>query len=509
MSHWDDPMGDGKLKKKTVIVLNCGEGWPSPMTLFKNIYSTILLIFATTIIIGLIFTGKTSLADSTSPVLAFFLLWIAVLWLSMVEGGQASLVGLAPIKSEMFKDSHPRSFMSCKVCHTGDNLERYLMGRQFMVLALVFVINMCGAPLAEATLWGFPDWIVEVFLVTGWAMILFTCMLGQLNTQANACHYMLDYINSYFAVFTFWVAMAIEFSGLLHSSYLIQVLVAAAAGKKVESFEAERTQLQQAFFWFRVYMSLTLLCFFLAVTIEALYNGQTTMWSGVPHTVALILFIILMSIVGLLEGMQIAFFAVAKLPENERGEGKFAKWTCELLFKNGNANLPKFMVGRQLCVVSCFFVIARVTTLDIGEDDPNIFGVTDGLQGFFNTGLHAAVITTIVASISWQLVASAFPIQVLQFPLTYILLVWCLFLEATGLCNGAYVIAWVHRTCKGWKKDEAYIGTAEDRARKGLQGGVRSMDTLGKVRKSETGDTKTGGHDEFTADKDFAGDDQA
>jgi hypothetical protein len=28
----------------------------------------------------------------------------------------------------------------------GDGLDRYLMGRQFMVLLIVFVINMSGAP---------------------------------------------------------------------------------------------------------------------------------------------------------------------------------------------------------------------------------------------------------------------------------------------------------------------------------------------------------------------------
>jgi len=473
---------------------------PYPLTIFKNAYSMLLLLFSITIIIGLIFSEETSISADVSPWLAFFLLWAAVLWLSMVEGGQASLVGLAPVKAEIFKESHPKSYMCCSVCHEGDNLERYLMGRQFMVLALVFVINKCGAPLADAELWGLPQWIIEIFLVTGWAMILFTCMVGQLNTQANACHYMLDYINNWFAVFTFWVALGIEFSGLLHSSYLIQILVATAAGKNVESYEEPKTPLQQGFFWFRVYMSVAILAFCFAVTFEALFNDQTTMWGGVPHVIALILFFLLMSIVGLLEGMQIAFFAVAKLSPEDRGSSKFAQWTCSHLFKGEGNNLPAFMVGRQLCVVSCFFIIARVTTLDIAEGEKNVFGVSNGLQEFFNTGLHGAIITTIVASIAWQLVASAFPIQILNFPGTYILLRWCLFLEATGLCNGAYVIAWIHRTTKGWKKDEEYIGTAEERIANGSNRGLRQMDTAGKSSPR----TSKGKHDyidEFTADK--------
>jgi hypothetical protein len=57
------------------------------------------------------------------------------------------------------------------------------------------------------------------------------------------------------------------------------------------------------------------------------------MWEGVPEWAAVIVFFILMSVVGLLEGMQIAFFAVAKIPASERGDSVFAKKTCELLFR--------------------------------------------------------------------------------------------------------------------------------------------------------------------------------
>jgi hypothetical protein len=53
----------------------------------------------------LIFTDQTTLARDVHPGLAFCTLWISVLWLTMVEGSQGSLVGLAPV--ELFKDTHP------------------------------------------------------------------------------------------------------------------------------------------------------------------------------------------------------------------------------------------------------------------------------------------------------------------------------------------------------------------------------------------------------------------
>uniref|UniRef100_A0A7S2H182 Silicon transporter n=1 Tax=Helicotheca tamesis TaxID=374047 RepID=A0A7S2H182_9STRA len=436
----------------------------------KNIYSSCLLIFSIVIVMGLIFTEQTKLSNDVHPALAFFVLWGLVIWLGMVEGGQASLVGLAPINFDLYKDSHPITYISTKVCHVGDNLDRYLMGRQFMVIFIAFCINMAGAPLKDSELWGLPKWIIDIFLVTGFAMILLTAMIGQLATQVNASHCMLDYINSYFGVFTFYTAMAIEFSGLMHVSYFIQMVVGYAAGKPIESNEPPKTGLQLAFFWLRVVVSAASLCFCLAVTLEALFNGQTTMWEGVPNAVAVILFFLLMSVVGLLEGMQIAFFAVAKLKKSERGSAPFAMRTCELLFRGSGHNLPGFMIGRQLCVVSCFFIIARVTSLDVNVGvDKNVFGVSDAAQEFFNTGLLGAVITTILGSISWQLVASAFPLAFLSNPLVYVFLRICLFLEATGICSGAWVLAAIHKKIAGFQRDEVYIGTAEERAAKNME----------------------------------------
>merc|ERR1711997_1027741 len=120
-----------------------------------------------------------------------------------------------------------------------------------------------------------------------------------------------------------------------------------------------------------------------------------------------------------------------------------------------------------LCVVSCMFFVARVTSVRLAEGDPNVFGISDGFQSFLGLGFLGALITTILGSISWQLVASAFPIAFLNNPVTYILLRWCLFLEATGICQGAWVIAAIHKKIAGFQKDEVYIGPAESREKMG------------------------------------------
>lgn len=135
---------------------------------------------------------------------------------------------------------------------------------------------------------------------------------------------MLDYINNYFALTTFWVAMAIEYSGLLHASYVMQMIVSVFSGEPIESHEEPRNSQQTIFFWLRCLLSVSVLIFCFAVTLEALFNGKTTMWDSVPPLVAVIIFFFLLSVVGMLEGMQIEFFAVVKLPASERDDAYFA-----------------------------------------------------------------------------------------------------------------------------------------------------------------------------------------
>merc|ERR1712087_956619 len=224
------------------------------------------------------------------------------------------------------------------------------------------------------------------------------------------------------------------------------------------------------FYWLRVLFSFGLLAFSLTVTMAALFEGKTTMWDSVPKVVAIILFFGLMSVIGMLEGMQIAFFYVAKLTDEERGSNMWARWTCDILYKKRNGlNLPGFMIGRQLCVVSCFFIVARVTTQNVGEEDDNVLGLPDPVQNFLNFGFQGALITTILGSITWQLVAGAFPVAFLSTPFTYILLRICLFFEWTGICSGAWVLAGIHKSIAGFQKDEVYIGTAEERAARGMK----------------------------------------
>ena len=434
------------------------------VTVLKYAYSMGLLVFSVIIVMSAIFSEQTKVAQSVNPIFACIVIWLMLFWLAIMEGGQGCLVGLRPVNKDLYATSHPRSLRTTKIVHKGDNMERFIVGRQFLVVLVVFVINMCGAAVANASVLGLSGVMTEVFLTSGIALILMTIMLGQLCAQVNAANCMLDFINSYFMLFTTYVALVIEASGLLHSVYLVQAIFSRISGKPIVSEEPPRNRIQNAFFWFRVLLSITILAFSFAVTLSALFSGQTTMYEGVPEAVSVVLLFILMCFVGIMEGMQIALFAILNLPEEETKAAPLAAKTRELAFSG--SNLQAFLIGRQICVTICMFIVARITSCDVdvnaGED--TIFGVPGGVQEFFNTGLLGAVITTIVASLAWRIIASSFPVAFLNNYLVHLIIRLCLVFEASGVCSASWLLALIHRHVIGYKPDEAYFSNTEKRS---------------------------------------------
>jgi hypothetical protein len=180
----------------------------------KYLYSVALLIFSLIIVMTAIFSHQTAAANKhVPPIAAFFIFWFLIIWLAMMEGGQGALVGLQPIEKNLYADSHPKSLMNTSLAHKGDNMERFIVGRQFLVVLVVFVTNMMASAIPNASVLNLSGGVSSLFVDSGVALILVTIMLGQLTAQVNAANCMLDFINNYFMLFTTYVSLGIEMSG--------------------------------------------------------------------------------------------------------------------------------------------------------------------------------------------------------------------------------------------------------------------------------------------------------
>ena len=441
-----------KTKKKRSVLL-------AGLECFKYLYSMTLLVFCVILVMACIFEKQSKAAEepyNIHPVGAFFIFWLLIVWLGMMEGGQGCLVGLQPVNKTKYADSHPLTLKNTALAHKGDNMKRFIVGRQFLVVLVIFLINMCGAASSGADPLKLPKVFNQIFLDNGVAMMITTIIVGQLTSQVNAAVCMLDFINNYFMLFTSYVSLGIEFSGLLHAVYLVQIGFSKLKGTPIESNEPPRSVGQNIFFWVRVLMSTAILGFSLAVTFKALFEGKSGMWKGVPTWASVIIFFLLLCVVGMMEGMQIAAFALINMPEEELQSHAVAYTNCQLMFSG--QNLQAFLIGRQIFAASLIFIVARIASLSIPAGESNIFNVSNSVQQFFDTGLLGAVVLTIIGSLAWRIVASSFPLAFISNPVIYLIIRICLIFEATGIASAAWLLALIHKTIVGYQPDEVYLG---------------------------------------------------
>jgi len=76
---------------------------------------------------------------------------------------EGCLVGLQPIDKDLYKDTHKISYMNTVIAHKGDNLERYIIGRQFNVVLCVFVVSLVRRIAEEG---GQVIWLPVIFCLT-------------------------------------------------------------------------------------------------------------------------------------------------------------------------------------------------------------------------------------------------------------------------------------------------------------------------------------------------------
>lgn len=378
-----------------------------------------------------------------------------------MEGGQGCLVGLKSVSKSKYKENHPKTYKCCKLSHRGGNLERFIIGRQFLVVLVIFLINMMGESIPGSNPLSLPRWVASVFLDNSLAIILTTIMVGQLPAQVTSSTSMLDFISNYAMLATIYTALFIELSGVLHSVYLVQMAFNRLSKKTYDVKEpvtsSPRTALRAVAYWVRVVFSLVVLSLAFAVTIKALLLGKSGMWAGVGPIVSIVVFFVLLSLAGVMEGMQIAAFALMNMPDEQlMKESPMAHANCQLIFEG--KSLQSFLIGRQIFVASLMFIAARVATIRLDENDANIFGVSDSLQSFLDTGLLGAVILTIFGSLIWRIVASSYPVQFMANPFMLVIIRACFALEATGVCSASWLIAIAIKSVFRLKPDHVYLG---------------------------------------------------
>merc|ERR1719373_578635 len=395
--------------------------------------------------------------DTSHHVLEFFLFWAMLSWIAMLEGCQISVVGLQDYDMEAFKDSHPRAYKCCKLVHSGANVERFLVGRQFLLLFNGFLVSRIGGghgSVSQFDMWGW-QWSVEMtqFWFSNAVLLMIVIVaLGQLPTQLVAADRMLGFFNlplgHYYTVLL--PCLFVESIGLTHSSYLLKDLLCWISGIDTSKADPAKEMNKNFLHWARCALSVGAVIFSGTMIIKGIALSQTNAtegagWSKLPGGAAVVVSLFFIFMLASAEGIQVSVIALATVEGSTyKEQSPLAHRTAELALRG--RNMSAFLVGRQFLTAMNMVLLSRVTSYAGGNGElleGGDWGFGKGFNEFLlQTGFLGAILVVNVAQLASQVTASIFPIAVINNYFMYWLLRLMLFIEQLGIVNACWPLSW-------------------------------------------------------------------
>lgn len=198
------------------------------LTGFKYLVSTLLTLASISFVSFGIATDNAAL--SGHPAMHFGILVFVLILLAYLEGLQVAILALESSDGNVWKDTHPRAYALHKLATTGSNVQRFLVGRQFYV---VFVVFLCSQVTTFSTVdrpESFPSFLWFFFVETGLPGALIVLAFGQLMPQLIASRHAVLFCNLRGAMLVLHMTLCLEALGLTNFCWLLTGLVSWLAG---------------------------------------------------------------------------------------------------------------------------------------------------------------------------------------------------------------------------------------------------------------------------------------
>jgi hypothetical protein len=188
-------------------------------------FGTILTAISTVIIVYSIARGHAALPGH--PIMQYVLLVFDLTLLAYLEGLQVAILALEKVRSSTMVDLK-RAHASHKLAlaRRGLNVQRFLVGRQFFV---VFVVFLCAQLTTYRTLVNDMDFLPPVMFTilieTGLPGALIVLAFGQLMPQLVAATHPITFMNLPFTWSVIQLCLCFETVGVTHFSWVLSFTV--------------------------------------------------------------------------------------------------------------------------------------------------------------------------------------------------------------------------------------------------------------------------------------------
>ena len=192
-----------------------------------------LSLFLTLGSLGLIFycIAMDYAALPGEPWLHYMLFLFSIVLLAYLEGLQVAILSLEHVSPTSFPIQAVRARASHRLAtgHRGLNVQRFLVGRQFFVVFVVFLsAQLTTYPGLPKT--ALPEWLYVAVINTGLPGALVVLAFGQLMPQLIAATHPVTVMNLIGSYQVIQLALGFEFIGVTHFSWLLAEMVKRCSG---------------------------------------------------------------------------------------------------------------------------------------------------------------------------------------------------------------------------------------------------------------------------------------
>ena len=199
------------------------------------VLSSLILLFSIVVTGYAIWENKTMFWSEVPGWAALIIFVVLLFALGVVEGLQIALVELKRQHPDAYRHSHPRAFYLGQLANRGDNVERFLMGRQVYVVVIVFLsakLTTIYRKPGDTFLFPVPEWVDAVFFQTGFLTCIVVVIISQLMPQIVAAKYPVHFLQFWLMKPAYYACIAVELTGITHACWLLSSLMSWLTGMR-------------------------------------------------------------------------------------------------------------------------------------------------------------------------------------------------------------------------------------------------------------------------------------
>lgn len=410
------------------------------LTYTKYIFSSVMTVTYLVYIMWGIWTNEAVLP--VPPIAHFLIFCFCMTLVAYLEGLQVAILAVEHDDCEVFKETHPRAYKLMHSVKQSNNVERFLVGRQFFT---IFVMTMIAqvTTFPEISQLGVPPAVWFIFIQTGLPGAIVVTTIGSLQPQLLAAKDPWKFMNLYGTNSVLNLCYGLETTGICtHFAYmLINILRQTLFRTDIMPREHNRgdTLQGQVLDIFKYILSFSVIGFYLVYLMFGIWTGQAVL--PVPFVVVFIIYCCAGVFLALLEGLQVAIL-LAEPKDLEEFKDSHPRGYKLMKRATHEKNVRRFLIGRQFFVIFVVFLINQCTIFP----DIKQFGTDDIVWFiFFQLGFPTALNVLCFFQLPAQLLGNHDPFLFMNRIGPRLTLEVCLFTEITGLAHFSWVASAISR----------------------------------------------------------------